>query len=196
MATINLAPGTQFIVAARKRRRRLYLMSVAIAGVFALIWFGLYFYTRQLRENLEHANADLRGIQIEINKLEPDANRIFQFEQRLGALDSLLNVHISWEPLLQDLERLLPGDTVLTDLEVVNSSGNLKVQGTTSSIDQVAVTLASLIQSDNHRTAFLSGTLNSVLREEVAGGEEQPPSVRYLFSAELRFDPALVQPAR
>ncbi len=193
MATINLAPGTQFIITARRRRRRLYLMALGIAVIFSLIWLGLVLYARHLQQSLDAVNSQLRQVQLEIAKLEPDASRIRLFERRLQGMDSLLKTHISWEPVLQDLERLLPAESVLTLFDVNKDTGRVSLDGITPNIDQVAVTLASLVNTESRETVFTSGSLQSVKREETAQGEDQPAVVRYVFSAELKFDPTVVR---
>lgn len=193
MPSINLAPGTQFIVEARRRRRRLFMLSGLIAAVIILLWSVLFFYNRQLQNNQNDIGERIRGVQVEISKLDQDAKRIVMFEERLKALDILLDEHISWNKVLTDIERLLPGDVALTQLEVDSETGGLNISGVTPDIDKVAIALASLIESTDHPTVFKSGHLSGVRRQESPNADTGTANVFYIFSSELEFNPAILK---
>lgn len=194
MPSINLAPGTQYIVQARKRRRRLFGFSILIIIIIAVVWLGLNTYQGRLEGNLTGVNDQLRVVEFEIAKVEPNANRITLFEERLEALDDLLTLHISWNVVLQDVERLLPPTTKLTAFTAAGDSGLVNIEGVTENIDQVAITLATLLNSSEHETVFRSGTLGGIKRQIVGTDEEGvPDKVDYKFDAELRFDPSIIR---
>lgn len=193
MPSINLAPGTQFIVEARRRRRRLFMLSGLIALGVLLIWSSLFLYNYSLAGRQAALAERIRNVQVEISKLDADAKRIVLFEERLKALDVLLNEHISWEVVWRDLERLLPGDVVLKRLEAGSETGGVSLTGLTLDIDKVALALASLIESTDHPSAFREGKLAEVRREENSNAESGVVSVQYLFSADLKFNPSLLK---
>lgn len=194
MPSINLAPGTQYIMQARKRRRRLLGISIVIVVIVAVVWIGLTFYRQRLETELADIDGQIRNVELEIARIEPNANRIVLFEERLKALDGLLNQHISWNIILQDIERLLPPNTALTTVEAEADTGEINIKGITQNIDQVAVTLASLLNSTDHQTVFISGNLNSINRNQVTAIEDEAPAqIEYTFTAELRFDPAIIR---
>lgn len=194
MATsINLAPGTQYLVEARKRRRRLFIVSAAIVIGLILIWLGLIFYQSQLINSAENTQASIRDVDAQIAKLDDESQRIVLFEKRLQGLNELLNNHTSWAPIFSDLEKLLPASTVLTSLALDNNGDTITMTGVTPDIDSVASTLASLIATKDHPTIFLGGKVKDISRSEVAGTNGEGGSVSYQFGANLSFDPTSLE---
>lgn len=191
MPSINLAPGTQYIVAARKRRRNLFVLSTGIVLVMVLVWTGLFVYRQQLQRTQDELATRLRSIEIEIAKLEEEAERILLFENRLVSLDALLDRHTSWNDVFTEVERLMPGDTSLVSFEVDAATGIVGIQGTTGNIDQVAVAFASLVNAEGHQSIFTKGTIANVRRVELAQ-PEAPPIISYQFSGALTFDPGVL----
>lgn len=191
MPSVNLAPGTQYVIAAQRRRRRLLMWSIVLVVALLGVWAVLFIYAWQLEQRKTALEDQLRGVQLEIAKLDEGARRVTLFEKRLVSLDNLLDLHVSWNVVLQDLEKLLPAGTVLTGFEVSSETGKLSVQGLTSNIDQVAETLASLVNTPTHSTVFSSGTLESIQREEQQQ-EEGETTVQYRFSMDLVFSPSLL----
>lgn len=193
MPSVNLAPDTRLANQAKQRLQRLLGLSAAIAIVIALIWGGIFFYKTRLAKADADVQDRIRAVDMEIAKLENDAKRIVLFENRLTSLDDLLDQHVNWEPLLRGFETLLPPQTVLERVEFDSDQGVIRVSGNTPDVDSVAQTLASLSSTASRRTVFLSGTMRSVDRKEtpVDGG---PAQVRYIFSAELTFDPTVLRP--
>ncbi|MEX1111869.1 MAG: hypothetical protein WEC84_00240, partial [Candidatus Andersenbacteria bacterium] len=108
MPSINLAPGTQYIVEMRKRRRNLLLLSIVVVVLVGGVWGSLAWYHGSLIAKENEVDASIRTVNMEIAQLEEEAQRIVLFENRLVALDALLDRHITLDPLLGDLERLLP----------------------------------------------------------------------------------------
>jgi Tfp pilus assembly protein PilN len=190
MTTINLAPGTRYIAVARQQRRRLISIAISLAVILFLIWLTLFMYQRSLNNRQAAIEEQLRGAETEITKIEPDARRIIRFEQRLKILDSLLSTHITWNPLFQQLEKLLPPGTVLTSIQAGQETGRVTIQGATADIDQIAQTLASLLARENHQTIFTKGLLGNVDRQEQRTSDGQVTGAHYNFTADLSFPPS------
>lgn len=190
--TINLAPGTQHIVEMRARRQRLFMASAIIAAATLVVWGGLYIYHQQLLGQEKEVSDRIQNVKAEIANLDTDAQRIILFEERLKDLGQLLDGHVSWNPLLADIERLLPPTTSLTALTVRIDSSTIVINGKTPDVDQVAVTLASLATSPNHKTALKKATVTSVNRNETKGDGGVVTGAQYDFTAELTFDPEIL----
>lgn len=190
MATgINLAPGTQYITELRQRRQRLFVAAAVIAVAVLVVWVALYLFQRQLESQAGSINDRIRGVESEIAKLDTEAERIILFEKRLEDLDGLLNAHVSWNPLLTDLERLLPPTTTLTGLKVETTKNTMTLTGATPNVDEVASLLASLVSSPERKTVFQKASLTSIARRETKDADGQPVVVSYEFNADLSFDP-------
>ncbi len=181
MPSINLAPGTQYVIAARKRRRRLYGISLLIVVVFAVGWMLMYGYVLSLRNTSEDIQGQLASANQRIQTLREDAKRVALFEKRLVDIRTLLENHISWDRVFGDIERLLPPDTIITGLDARSDNTTLTLQGRTQNIDQVALAVASLTSSAGVPSVFTSGSVKGVVREEQEGG------AIYTFTMTLEF---------
>jgi len=180
MSSINLAPGTQYVMVARKRRLRLYAIAVSIITIFGLGGMGLFLYTRALQASSEDVKKQLTVVDQDIQALHTEALRVTLFEKRLVDISKLLDSHIGWEKILADLERLLPADTVVTQLTAGSEGATVNLSGTTQSIDQIALALASLTKDVNHPSVFTNGTVKTIQRNELG----------YTFSMTLDFNKA------
>jgi Tfp pilus assembly protein PilN len=197
MATINLAPGTQYAVAARKRRGRLYITAAILAVGLLAVWGALFLMNSSLAAKQAQADSDARNIDLAIASAQNDAKRVVAFESRLTSLQGLLDQHIVWNPVFTDLERLLPPSVVLTSAIFNGTAGTIEFSGTTTDMDQVAQALASLRNQAQHQTLFIDGTVGSVERVETKATPDNPtPSVSYKFSASLTFAPGAIVPKK
>lgn len=193
MPSINLAPGTQYIIAARKRRVQLYALAIIIVGIFACAWVVLAQYEGSLLNQDEKLQTDISNANAQIEALRDKAVRVSLFEKRLVEIKTLLSTHVQWNPVFDALEKLLPADTLITSIDAASDSPTITIQGVTSNIDQIAVAIASLTRSQPGTivgtqvpSIFTAGSLKNVQRQEQKTGE-QVTSV-YTFSMTLTFD--------
>lgn len=186
MPSINLAPGTQYIIAARKRRVRLYAIAVVIIILFILAWGSLYTYEQSLMKTSDDTQTQINTANAQIQTLHADAVRVALFEKRLVEVKTLLNTHVHWNSVFADLERLLPSDTILTSFDAASDSPTITIQGVTSQMDQVSLAIASLTASDAHPSVFQSGTIKSIQRQEQKNGDQT--TVLYAFTVTLTFE--------
>lgn len=193
MAAINLAPGTEYLALARKRKRHLYVVTGALAIVLLGIWGGLFMFRQQVKGQEQEVDRRIAAIEAEITRLGEEADRIRLFEARLTELDILLDNHTTWDPLLRELERLLPPPIVLTGADVNAENGTIHVDGQTTDIDIVAQTLASLQSTPIRETIFSSANVSNIQRESSENTETGEVSVSYKFVAEMSFNPAALK---
>ncbi len=191
MPSINLAPGTQYVVAARKRRVRVFAIAGIVAIIFIVIAVGLFAYNQQISSSQATLNDQVRSVELNIAAIGEDTKRVELFENRLKDLDDLLDKHISLEPLFQDIERLLPAGTTLTTLEIDVENATVHMQGTTTDVDQVAQAIASLVDAETHKTVFTSSTFESIQRNEITN--EEAVSIQYTFGLVLTFNPSILR---
>lgn len=196
MAEINLAPGSEYAGLIRKRRRRTYGLAILIALTLTLVWGGLFVWQQRLIRDRRDLDRRLAGIEAEITRLGDQGRRVTLFEQRLIATDNLLNQHVAWDPLLQDLEHLLPPPLIVNHLKVGLREGTIELAGETPDSDIIAQALASLVSQSTRPTIFTSGILQSVSRLEQANPAGEIISVSYKFTANLVFDPSKLRYGR
>lgn len=196
MAEINLAPGSEYLGLVRKQRRRAYSLAIVIALALALGWGGLFVWQQQLIQDKRSLERRLAAIEAEITRLGDQAARVTLFEKRLIATDRLLNQHIAWDPLLQDIERLLPPPVVVNHFKVILRDGTVELAGETPDSDVIAQTLASLTSQNTRPTIFTSGILQSISRLQQLNPAGEVVSATYKFTADLTFDPSKLRYGR
>ncbi len=185
MPSINLAPGTQYIITARKRRVRLYVIAIGIALIFLLGWFGLFMYVRILKASSNDVKTQITSVDQKIQALHDEATRVAFFEKRLTDVSQILDTHIGWDKVFVEIERLLPADAVLTTFDAASDKSAIIIEGTTQNIDQIALALASLTDSPSHPTLFKKGTVKTIQRQEQKNGDVS--NIVYAFNMTLEF---------
>lgn len=190
MPSINLAPGTQYIMTARKRRVRLYSIAAVIILIFASWGIGLYVYVRILTAKSDGIKTEITIANQKLSKLREESKRVELFENRLVSVSKILDSHISWEQVFAELERLLPLDTVLTSFSASSTSPTIVLGGITKNIDQVALAFTSLTKSNGHPTLFEGGTVNEI---KLQNRNEVLPNDLYTFSMMLQFNTAALK---
>jgi hypothetical protein len=89
---------------------------------------------------------------------------------------------------LQELERLLPSDAILTSFKGSHDSRTIEATGTASNVDTIAVTLANLQnQQPDHPTLFKGGTISNVTQVIQTGPSGEVLGQRYGFAMSLTF---------
>lgn len=185
MAQINLAPGTQYILATKRRRRNLYLLSLLVAIIVIAAWGAVVLLEQRSRASLNAVNANIKSLDTEIARLNADAGRVKSFSGRLTALNGLLSQRHSWGPVLKELERLLPASVSLSALDLNRATQKVKVEGTASDLDAVALTIASLTDQPGHPTLFSGVSVNSVTRKDNKDADGQTTGSHVTFIAVL-----------
>lgn len=177
MPTINLAPETRYLLEQKKRQQFLFLVAFGIVILSLLIWAGLAFTRSVVQQQLQQVQAEINAVETRISELDDVAQRIVLFERRSAALQQLLTSRLNWDPILQEIERLLPPPAVLHRLTAADD-GSLELEGNTPDIDILAQTLASLKTTPTHATLFPTINFKGINRQETGG---------YNFTAHLTF---------
>ncbi len=188
MATINLAPGTQYLATQRRRRTMLFGLSAGIVVTVGAVWIILFLLVQQQRDALAAAEQELAAAERKIAEAGPDVERITFFEDRLQAVDQLISSHVAITPLFKELERLMPTTTALTHVDMDTERGNIDVTGVTPTMDEIAQALASLSTSVGRATLFPSAELSGVTRVEKKTEDGLGTITEYQFTAKLPFN--------
>jgi Tfp pilus assembly protein PilN len=191
MSTLNLAPAQASQAQARSRQQFLVVLIVVLALIFALIWLSLFFFAANVERGIKDVESRLHARETEIAKLNEAATRVELFESRVNILSNLLANHLSWDPLLRELERLLPPSTVLTSLSADAREGKISLSGSAPTLDQLSQFVASLENKSRHQTLFTSVTIENAQRHNLTEGN-LVVGANYVFSATFFFDPELL----
>lgn len=188
MAQINLAPGSQYLIVVRRRRRMIYGIAVVVAIATVIAGVVLQIMVSSARSELQKVSQQVSAVETEIAEASEDIKRIQLFESRLTNIGQLLAKHKTWSPYLQELERLLPPETILTSFKGSFDKRVIELSGTTPHIDLAAQTLASLQNEPKSRqTAFTSGTISNVEQVIQTGAAGEVLGQRYKFTMTLNY---------
>jgi len=194
MATVNLAPNTEYLLVARRRQRSIFTIVAIVAVILLVVWFIIFSLQSSLDNQIEDSRGRLRAIESEIARLASIAERIELFEGRLVGLDQLLASHINWDPLLKEIERLLPPTATLTHLTTQTTDGGLEMVGFINNLDQLSQALASLENEPQHSSLFSSARLTSVTREPVVDSVSSDQiGERYQFTVQFKYNPEVLR---
>jgi len=185
MAQINLAPGTQFIAAARRRRRALYASGTLLLILIGVIWGGLFVWVQGAEEELQAEAVALQKLEAEITRAGDTVDRIESFESRLLALNRLLDDHIDWAPVFVEIQRLLPETTRIRSLDFQHEQNKITIEGRAPTVDHVAQTLASLRDTPARETLFKDIEVGILRRTSVVGEAGEEIGAEYEFQAKF-----------
>ncbi len=183
MPSINLAPGTEFIIAARKRRQRLYVIAGIIIAIAGILFLVLFLMEQSLTTQDEALKANIQTADAQIQKSQADALRVSLFEKRLTETKVLLDAHVKWDQVFADLEHLLPPATVLTNIDTGTDSSTMSISGSTPDIDTIAQTIASLSSGQSNSSLFRNGQIKNL--DQKSGDQA---ATGYKFSMSLTLD--------
>ena len=195
MPSINLAPGTEFIIAARKRRQRLYGIAIAIISLTGIGYGGLWFMEHSLNNQNEALINGIHAAEAQIQKSQADVVRVELFEKRLTQTKTLLDSHVIWDKVFADLERLLPPTVTLTSVDMGTDASTLIVQGFTPDVDAVAQAISSLSAGENHVSLFSKGIMKNITKAEQRDLNLAAAPTGYSFAITLTIDPAKLKGA-
>lgn len=188
MAQINLVPGSQYRLLVRRRRRVLYSLTMLLAGATVAAGIILSLLVSIAENTAQSVQQELHSVETQIAAASEQVKKIQLFEGRLASLDQLLANHRIWSLYLQEIERLLPPETILTSLKGNHSDRTLELSGTTPNIDSISVALANLQnQAPGHPTLFVTGTISNVVQVDQTGPAGELLGHRYAFKMSLTF---------
>lgn len=194
MATINLAPSNEYQVATQRRQRVLFIAALVLIVLLILVWAILFGLTVQADNNNDENGKRLAALETEIAEQSEDNQRIILFERRLNAMDGLLKQHVTWDPLLREVERLLPPSTTLDKASMKVTDGTITVNGVTPDLDQLSQTIASLTTKGGHSTLFKKVELTHTERREQKV-DNVVVGAAYSFGLDIIFDAAQLKKA-
>lgn len=144
MPEINLAAEVFRARLMARRRRLLYVVSVALLLVLVGAWGIPLWFTRNTRQQIQVVETDITGIEARLTERRDDARSIVLFRRRLSLLRQRIGARIGWSKVLSMLERLTPPDVVYRSLGGSADGGAIDATVVVSSLDVAADLIASL----------------------------------------------------
>lgn len=193
MPQINLAPESQYLLAIRRRQNRIYYIALFIIVLFLITWAGFVFTENSYQNNLSQAQDDLAAVNTQLAAMGEKASRVSSFEHRTRVLGELLNRRVSWAPVYNELEKLLPAPAILTHMEVDITSSEIKFSGFAPTLDDIAQTLASISSSNAPNKVFISGSVTAVKNINQQTTEDAPANNVKQFSGTILYNPTAIK---
>jgi Tfp pilus assembly protein PilN len=185
MAQINLAPQVQLMLAAKRRQRRLYFLAGSLVVIMLIVWSGLWFISNQYVKTIQAKENQLASYKSQLAGLKSDNTRMNNFESRLASLNKLISQRRSWNPIFQEIEKLIPANTVINTLEADLDLAVIKISAYTPTLDDVSLVIASFENEVNHSTMFQKATVLNANKHSQADESGAVVSEGFNFNLEL-----------
>lgn len=183
MPKINLAAEVFRARLIARRRNTLYALSVAVLVLVLGVWGIALLLTSATERRAEAVKKEIAVVDARLNARKDDVKSIRLFARRLELLRSRLENHQGWVPLLEELERLVPGSVRMASLEGATGTGEVEATAVVPNLDTAADLVASLQSAaGKNETMFTDVDVTGVSAESAAGGE-------YTVSLRLKADP-------
>ena len=182
MSEINLLKnelkGSSFSFAP-KSMTPLYI-AIGVLVFEALLYGGMMFFEHSLEKQKSQLDVDAAGIESEINRSSENVNAAQSVQKRLTNLRVLLDNHVFWSQVFNELEKYTYKPIVYSTLEADVINGQFRISGLSSSYTDLGKLILGLRQSPNVTDVTLQSTSRG--REQQSG---------YFFNLEISFDPKL-----
>ncbi len=154
---------------------------IGILLIEMLCYGGLVFYNKYLHGQMAKSEQAASGIDSEISKLDVSLKQAVSYQSRLASLSIMLDHHIFWSAVLDELEKYIYRPVVLETLEADQTSHIFNVSGVAGSYTEIGKVILSLKKSPRIQDVELLETHSS--DSERAG---------YSFTLRVTFDPQLL----
>ena len=182
MAQINLLKNElqERAVFGRAGLVPLYI-ALGVLGLEVLIYGGLYLYNSTIEKQISDVERQYSDTNAEINRLSPDLQEGLAYQTRLRNLQILLDNHIFWSPVLEELSKSTYRSVSYDSLEADQVKHRLVVQGVAPSYTDIAKLILGL---------KTSRFINDV--SLLSSGRSKSEKAGFNFSMEIDFDPSLL----
>lgn len=153
---------------------------LGILGFEMLLYLGLAIYQNRLEKNIARVEQQGIAVNAETGKIEKDRLKALSLQRSVNNLEVLLDNHIFWTPVFQELEKYTYKQARYDTLQVQYGDSKLIISGVIPSYTDLGKLILGLRKSQNVRDVTLQGTALS------EGGE-----AGYTFNMEVFFDPRL-----
>lgn len=154
-----------------------------VAGILVLVlgvWGGLYFYDLELQKKSRLLEQQTATVDFEVGQVEGQRREAISFQRRLNNLVVLLDEHVFWTPVFEELEKFTFKGAAFNTLQVDVADHTFILTGTVSSYQDMGKLLLGLRQSSNVQGVTLQSS-----------GITETGQAGYNFNLELLFDPKL-----
>ena len=187
MAEINLLKsdsGTGQTATALGERRSTFWLYILV-GIFILEILGygaLFFYERSLKKQQQALDQEVAKVDFEIGKIDKERQTAVSYQQRLNNFKTLLNRHIFWTVVLEELSKYTYNPVSYNSLQADIIDRKLLVSGVAPSYTDLGKLMLGLKTSSNIEEVKL---MNS--------GRSKTEQAGLSFDMEITFNPKLLK---
>lgn len=146
----------------------------------AVLYGGMFFYEKYLDRQKLGVDAEITAIESEISQSQKNVDEAQSVQARLANLGVLLDNHVFWSQVFDELEKYTYKPIVYNTLEADMVRGQFRISGITSNYTDLGKLLLGLESSPN---------ITGVTLESTSQGQQEQSG--YTFSLEIMFDPKL-----
>lgn len=159
-----------------------FYISIGVLVLLVLVYIGLNIYNRQIDEKINTAQQQAASVEFEVSKMDSDRKEALSFQRRLYNLQVLLNKHLLWSPVFDELENFTLSVATYDSLSTAEYDNKLILSGIAPSFTDLAKLIRGLELSENVEQVDLISSSQS--QEELAGIN---------FNIEVIFDRKLLE---
>jgi Tfp pilus assembly protein PilN len=174
-----LTSGFNLATSDYRRSRRRSLLAGGLAILLSVLLIGQLLVWEQLRREVRSIDSRLRSMEAEFHRHQDEQQALRReipeealkrYRIQVAAYNRLLEAAaFSWTGLLVELERAVPPAVVLTQIQPDPATGQVALQGTARSFDDVGRLLHALERRPAFRDVYL---LRQAWRKPAAGGAD------------------------
>jgi len=164
-----------------KRNRLINTLAILVIVLEVLLTGGLYYMKNAVQKNISQIEAENTAARSRISDRQKDLAPAISFQAQLKNLRTLVDNHVYWSGLLDELTKSTYNRTQYRTLQA-QTSGLIHIEGVVPSYSDLSKFILGLYTSDK----FTSIKLLSVQPSDQAQGG-------YLFSLDMQANPNLLK---
>ncbi len=183
MSEINLLQNesSDSVSFAPKKTKKIGLFIAIILFILALLAYGfLFLQSRDVEKKIANTEQQIAQLAARLESTKEERLEAISFQARLKNLDILLDTHLFWSKVFEELEAFTYIPAQITTLQASELTGIAAITGTIPSYTDLAKLMLGLNQSENITDVRY---ISSGSAEEIGSG--------YSFSLEIVLDPNL-----
>lgn len=160
-----------------------FYVVLSIFGLVILAYFGLGFYQSQIENDINRLEEESVVVELALSEIEESHKAAVAAQQRLLNLQVLLDNHVFWSNLFEELEDFTYTEATFTTMQVDNQSGNrLLTTGEVSTFTDLGKLMKGLLLSEYITEVELTNT-----------GQSDSEVVAVKFGLDITFDLKLIE---
>lgn len=165
---VNLLPEGSSLIPLAKLMNYFYLAALGGVVIVGLIYLGFIFYNNNYNNQLTVVDNQITALKTSIIKLQVKETEARQWNERVAAVNQLLEKHVYWSKFFPYLEKYTLADIYFVSIEA-SQDGTVTLSAVASNYTGIARQYATFL---NHREVFPTATVSGFKGDEAGVGFE------------------------